>query len=124
MSERVAVLGAGNMGTALAQVMASNGHHVRLWRIEHDVLEEVRARHLNTKYLEDVRLHEGTTPEWDIEKATRDARLVVISVPSQVVPRLAVDLKDLIGPGQLVLNVAKGLEADSHRRMSEAVCDA
>ncbi len=53
MSESVAVLGAGNMGTALAQVIASNGHHVRLWSIEHDVLEEVRDKHLNTRYLED-----------------------------------------------------------------------
>jgi glycerol-3-phosphate dehydrogenase (NAD(P)+) len=122
MTEEVAVLGAGNMGTALAQVIASNGHHVRLWSIEHDVLEQIRDHHLNTKYLEDVGLHSNIEAVWDIAQAVDGARLVIISVPSQVVPRLSRDLAGIVEPGQLVLNVAKGLVADSHQRMSEAIC--
>ncbi len=121
MSETVAVLGAGNMGTALAQVIAGNGHAVRLWSIEHDVLEEIKDHSLNTKYLEDVSLHDGITAVWDLAEAVDGARLIVISVPSQIVPSLARDLAPSVTPGQLVLNVAKGLEAGTHRRMSEAV---
>lgn len=123
MSEEVAVIGAGNMGTALAQVLATNGHHVRLWSIEHDVLEEVRDKHLNTKYLEDVRLHDGIEAYWELGRAVEGARLVVVSVPSQVVRRVAKDFAALVRPGQIVLNVAKGLEADTHKRMSEIVCE-
>ncbi len=121
MSESVAVLGAGNMGTALAQVVATNGHHVRLWSIEHDVLEEVRDKHLNTRYLEDVRLHDGIEAAWAMAEAVDGARLVIISVPSQVVRAVAADLAEAVKPGQLVLNVAKGLESGSHRRMSEVI---
>lgn len=110
------------MGTALAQVIAGNGHHIRLWSIEHDVLEEVRDKHLNTKYLEDVRLHDDIEAVFDIAKAVNGARLAIISVPSQVVPRLAAELAPVIKPGQLILNVAKGLEAGTHRRMSQAIC--
>jgi len=121
MSESVAVLGAGNMGTALAQVIASNGHPVRVWSIEHDVLEEVRDKHLNTRYLDDVRLNDSIAPEWHLAAAVSGARLVVVSVPSQVVRAVAADLAELVQPGQLVLNVAKGLEAGSHRRMSEVI---
>ena len=43
MRETIAVLGAGNMGSAVAQVLASNGHAVRAWSIETDVLEEMRG---------------------------------------------------------------------------------
>ncbi|MCH7810219.1 MAG: NAD(P)H-dependent glycerol-3-phosphate dehydrogenase [Chloroflexi bacterium] len=121
MSEIVAVIGAGNMGTALAQVIATNGHHVRLWSIEHDVLEEVRDKHLNTRYLEDVRLNDRVEAVWEMGAAVEGARLIIVSVPSQVVRAVAADLADIVKPGQLVLNVAKGLEAGSHRRMSEVI---
>lgn len=121
MNATIAVLGAGNMGTALAQVISGNGHHVRLWSIEHDVLEEIRDRHLNTKYLDDIRLHEGISAVWDLGDAIPDAEIVLVSVPSQVVPRLAKDLAPLVADGQIILNVAKGLEAGTHHRMSEAI---
>ncbi len=117
----VAVLGAGNMGTALAQVIATNSHSVRLWSIEHDVLEEIRDHNRNTKYLDGIKLQSGISATWDLAEAVAGAGLVVVSVPSQVVGGLAAELGPLIKPGQLVLNVAKGLEADTHRRMSEAI---
>lgn len=119
MTQKVAVLGAGNMGTALAQVIATNGHHVRLWSIEHDVLEEIRDDHKNTKYLDGVKLHENIDASWELDKTILDARLIIISVPSQVVRSMARDIGALVKDGQLVLNVAKGLEADTHKRMSE-----
>lgn len=121
MSETVAILGAGNMGTALAQVAANNGHSVRLWSIEHDVLEEVRDRRLNTRYLGDVNLHPRIEAAWEMGEAAQGARLVIVSVPSQVVRFVAKDLASHFRPGQLVLNVGKGLEAVSHLRMSEVI---
>jgi glycerol-3-phosphate dehydrogenase (NAD(P)+) len=123
MTEEAAVLGAGNMGTALAQVIASNGHHVRLWSIEQDVLEDVRDRRLNVKYLEGVTLDENIEPVWELEKAVSGGRLLVVSVPSQIVRTLSKDIAPFVKPGQLVLNVAKGLEAGTHRRMSEVICE-
>lgn len=123
MSEEIAVLGAGNMGTALAQVAATNGHHVHLWSIEGDVLDDIRDNHLNTKYLDGVPLHDNIEPAWELEAAIEGARLVIVSVPSQVVRGLAQDIGPLVRPGQLVLNVAKGLEADSHRRMSQVLAE-
>ena len=122
MSESVAVLGAGNMGTALAHVIATNGHNVRLWSIEHDVLEEVRDKQLNTRYLEDVRLNDRVQAVWEMGPAVEGAQLIIVSVPSQVVRAVAADLAVVIKPGQPVLNVAKGLESGSHRRMSQVIC--
>lgn len=122
MTAEIAVLGAGNMGTALAQVAGNNGHNVRLWSIEHDVLEEVRDHHRNTRYLDGIHLHPNITAVWELADAVRNATLVIISVPSQVVRSVSKELFELIVPGQLVLNVAKGLEADTHLRMSQVIC--
>jgi glycerol-3-phosphate dehydrogenase (NAD(P)+) len=122
--QTVAVLGAGNMGTALGQVIASNGHLVRLWSIETDVLEEIRDHHRNTKYLEGMHLHPGISAVWTMAEALEGAHLIVVSVPSQIVGRLAGDVAPLLVPGQVVLNVAKGLEGGAHRRMSQALVAA
>jgi len=121
MRQTVAVLGAGNMGTALAQVIASNGHAVRAWSIETDVLEELRDARRNTRYLAGVDLHPGIEATWELEKAVDGAALILVSVPSQVVRTIARDLASLINHEQVVLNVAKGLESETHLRMSEVL---
>src|SRR5256885_1277706 len=121
MSETIAVLGAGNMGTAVAQVLASNGHTVRAWSIETDVVEEMRDRQANTKYRAGVELHRGIQAVWDIEKAVASVGVVVMSVPSQIVAGITRNLKGYLQPDQLVLNVAKGLESGTNRRLSEVI---
>lgn len=119
--ETIAVLGAGNMGTALAQVIAANGHRVRLWSIETDVLEEIQQRRTNSKYLAGVSLHEGVQACWVLGQALQGARLAIVSVPSRVVRSLAREMAPHLQPGQMVLNVAKGLEEKAHLRMSEVL---
>ena len=121
MPETIAVLGAGNMGTAVAQVLASNGHAVQAWSFETDVLEEMRDGRANTKYLAGVELHRGVEAVWDLETAVAGAGVVVLSVPSQIVAEVVRDLKALLRPEQLVLNVAKGLESGTNYRLSEVI---
>jgi glycerol-3-phosphate dehydrogenase (NAD(P)+) len=121
MPETIALLGAGNMGTAVAQVLAANGHAVRAWSIETDVLEEMRDRRLNTKYLAGVDLHPSIEPIWELEKAAAGAGVIVLSVPSHIVAVLARDLAPLLEPGRTILNVAKGLEPGTNARMSEVI---
>ena len=121
MRETIAVLGAGNMGSAVAQVLASNGHAVRAWSIETDVLEEMRGDARNTKYLAGVELHPRIEAVWELEKAVGGAAVVVLSVPSQIVAGIARDLKPFLRRQQFVLNVAKGLESGTNCRLSEVI---
>lgn len=121
MAETVAVLGAGNMGTAVAQVLAANGHSVRAWSIETDVLEEMRDRRTNAKYLAGVELHPGIEAVWDLDKAVAGAGIIVLSVPSQIVASMARDLRPYLERGQVLLNIAKGLEGQTHLRLSEVI---
>ncbi len=121
MPETIAVLGAGNMGTAVAQVLASNGHAVRAWSIETDVLEEMRDARKNSKYLAGVDLHPGIEPVGQLEKAVGGSDVVVLSVPSQIIVSVARDLKPFVRREQLLLNVAKGLESGTNCRLSEVI---
>lgn len=118
----VAVLGAGNMGTALAHQIAGNGHPVRAWSIETDVLEEIRDHHRSTKYLDGVDLDENVRVAFDLAEAVEGAALVIVSVPSQIVHKIAPDLAACFQSGQVVLNVAKGMY--DGRRMSQVLIDA
>lgn len=111
--DTMAVLGAGSMGTAVANAVAANGHRVRVWSIEYDVLEDVRDNHSNSKYLPGVTLHDNVTASWTFEEALADAQLVVFSVPSHIVRSVARDTAPHIRADQAVLNVAKGLEEET-----------
>lgn len=119
----VAILGAGSMGTALAQVAASNGHTVRAWSIEADVLDEIGRRHTNSRYTGDVPLHPNIEPEGDLTTAVRGASLVAVAVPSQVVATVARQAAPCLEPTQTVLNAAKGLQTVTLRRMSQVLRD-
>ena len=119
----IAVLGAGSMGTAVANAVAGNGHSVRVWSIEYDVLEDVRDNRANAKYLPGVALHEGISASWTFEEALADAELVVLSVPSHIVRTLARDAAPHVRAEQPVLNVAKGLEEETDKRLSEVIAE-
>jgi glycerol-3-phosphate dehydrogenase (NAD(P)+) len=121
MPETIALLGAGNMGTAVAQVLASNGHSVRAWSVETDVLEEMRDARRNSKYLAGVDLHPEIEPVGELEKAVAGAGIIVLSVPSHIVAVVSRDLAPLLRADQVVLNVAKGLEGGTNARMSEVI---
>jgi len=119
----VGVLGAGTMGTALAQTIGGNGHPVRLWSIDAAVLEEIRDRHTNSKYLPGVTLNQQVMPSWTIAESLADAWLVIFSVPSHVVRSLARDAAPHIRVEQSVLNVGKGLEEGTDKRLSEVLAE-
>src|SRR3972149_4584398 len=115
----LAVLGAGSMGTALAHLAAGNGHPVRLWSIETDVLEELRDHRRNNKYLPGLDLDPLIQPFWEMKAALAGAEIVIISAPSHVVRTVAHDASPHVTGGQIVLNVAKGLGEGSDQGMSE-----
>lgn len=110
MKKHIAILGAGNMGTALA-VCAATHTPVVLWSIEPDVVKEINAKHRNTKYLPGKALARSIRATGDMAHAVKNAKLVVIAVPSHVVARVVTDLRPYLTKGTDILNVAKGVDA-------------
>lgn len=121
--ERIAVLGAGSWGTALAVHLARTSHAVRLWARDADLVAEMRRSGSNCRYLPGVKLAPAIGFTADADEAVRDASYVVLAVPSHglrtVVRRAAPSLRR----GAILVSAAKGLEEGTLARMSQAVME-
>ncbi|MFD2028446.1 NAD(P)H-dependent glycerol-3-phosphate dehydrogenase [Promicromonospora aerolata] len=119
---KVAVLGAGSMGTTFAMVLADAGCDVTLWGRDAAVLDAVDRTHRNEKYLPGVQLPamHGTT---DPAVALQGASIVVVSVPSQVARATLASMKDLVEPDAVVVSLMKGVELGTDKRMSQVIAE-
>ncbi len=110
--EQVAILGAGNMGTALAQVVASNGFVVKLWNHAGDLepLQQITETRENQKYLPGIKLSANIESEADIEKALFGADVVFVVVPSVFVQKIIKSGASYISKKAICVDVSKGLD--------------
>lgn len=116
----VGVIGSGTWGTALSILLAGNGHQVTLWSaLENEVkaLDETRI-HPNLK---GIRIPDSIVVTGDLKKAMEEKDLLVLSVPSVFVRQTAKKMKAYLKPGQVVVNVAKGIEEGSLMTMSRII---
>jgi len=119
----IAVLGAGNWGTTLADVLAENGDVVRLWTRTPAQRDEINARHTNEGAAPGLRLPDTVTATCDLGEAVRDAAIVLIVIPSQAFREVARALGEVLVPEQIVLHATKGLERESNARMTEILLE-
>lgn len=110
--EKVAILGAGNMGTAVAQVIASNGYEVRLWNHAGDLepLEQIKLSGENKKYLPGLKLSVNIHGEPNISRAVSGARVVFVVVPSGFVKGVVKSASPYISANSVCVDVSKGLD--------------
>ena len=80
---KVTVIGAGGWGTAIALLLAENGHGVSMWGHDPANVERMRRDGENARYLKDVALPAELTLTSDCEEAVRGARVVVSAVPTR-----------------------------------------
>ncbi|WP_260924981.1 NAD(P)H-dependent glycerol-3-phosphate dehydrogenase [Novosphingobium sp. 9] len=116
----IGVLGAGAWGTALAQVLASDGTPVRLWAREQDLAEAINADHRNPVYLPGAVLSDAITATSSLEEMSALDTLLAV-VPSQFLGGVLAQMADT--PRDLVL-CAKGIEAGSGRLMADVAAQA
>jgi glycerol-3-phosphate dehydrogenase (NAD(P)+) len=116
---KAAVIGAGNWGTALADLLARRGHDVRLWAYEPEVVAAVNGRHENPLYLAGKPLHAGIRATGDAPAAVAGAELVVLAPPSHVFRRVVTGIAPSVAPGAIVVIATKGFEPESLSLLSE-----
>lgn len=110
---RIAVIGAGSWGTALAQVLAGNGHDVGLWARKPEVAAAINADHRNPRYLSDVALSERIAASSSHEEVLEGACAAVIVTPSSIMRDVADRLAGLVGEDFPVIVCSKGVEEGS-----------
>ncbi len=120
MQLHVAVLGAGSFGTTIAHLTAHNTETV-LWCRRPETAEEVNARHTNERYLPGYTIDPAVHATADLEEAVRSADVVVMGVPSHGMRQVLGEVARHIRPWVPLVSLAKGLEPDSHLRMTEVI---
>ncbi|MCR4438943.1 MAG: NAD(P)H-dependent glycerol-3-phosphate dehydrogenase [bacterium] len=119
---KVAVIGAGGWGTALAILLHGNGHEVCLWEFRPEVAEELARTRENRQLLPGVPIPEEILITADLEEAATGAELVVVAVPSHTMREVARRLRPLPAVSQaLVVSATKGIENESLMRMTEVL---
>jgi len=123
MNERVAVIGSGSWGTALADLLASSGVSTVVWSYEADVAESIDREHRNHRYLSEIELDPRLRATADLESAVRDASVVVSVSPSHVVRGVMGSAARSLDPQALVVSASKGIENESLKTMDEVLAD-
>jgi glycerol-3-phosphate dehydrogenase (NAD(P)+) len=118
-----AVMGGGSWGTAYAKVLADAGTSVTLWTRRPVLAEAINATRENPDYLPGVRLPDGVKATSDAAAALSGSDVVVLAVPSQQLRENLTGWALLLPPGCLLVNLAKGVELQTSKRMSEVICD-
>jgi glycerol-3-phosphate dehydrogenase (NAD(P)+) len=118
MAMKVATVGAGSWGTALANVFADAGHETVIWGRDAEVLSSINSRHENTRYLPGRPLSRGLAASPDLPAVLQRADVIVCAVPTQKIRSVFGPRCDLLS-GKIIVNSAKGLEIGSHMRVSE-----
>ena len=119
---RIAVIGSGSWGTALANLLAEkDGIDVNLWAREEAVYKEIRDKHTNQLFLPDVQLAPALKPVTSFDKALHEKELVLLAVPSHVFREVLKELKPHLTSDMTLMMATKGIENDSLMIMSEVV---
>ena len=118
---RIAIMGAGGWGCALAILLNKNGHEIKVWA--HDQLEadNINQEHENKEYLSGVKIPEEIYFSADSQKVLDKSEYVIIAVPSKFVRECMSSFE--INPKTIIINVAKGIESSTFKRMSEIISE-
>ena len=121
---RIAIIGAGAWGTALALVLGRKGsHQVRLWANEREVCESIRGRRVNQHFLPGFELPEAILATNDTSYALDHAEIVVSVMPSQHCRPLFRQMASSLNRDMLIVSCTKGLEEGTLLRMTEVIQD-
>lgn len=117
---RIAVIGAGSWGTALAKVLGENGHHVTVWARRPELAAALAAQHRSPDYLPGIVLPEALHFTANLAEATREANFILLTTPSHGLREVLQPLRSLPTTAT-VISTVKGIETDTLLRMSQII---
>ena len=119
---RVALIGGGSWGTALAGHLGRRGVEVRLWVREPEIVESIERTRKNAWYLADVELPSSVRATADVARALEGAGLVIVAVPSEFVGGVLKSMGQLPA-GAAIVSATKGFDPERHVRMTELIAE-
>jgi glycerol-3-phosphate dehydrogenase (NAD(P)+) len=121
---KLAFIGAGSWGTAVASLMAKKAEaETILWARRGELAETINLFHENPQYLPKLELPENLRATNDLEEALSGAEVVVMGVPSHGFRDVLKDVASVAGPAPVYVSLTKGLEVETRKRMSEVLAE-
>jgi glycerol-3-phosphate dehydrogenase (NAD(P)+) len=121
--KKVSVFVAGSWGTALACVLAANGHDVTMWSRNAEQVDEINTQHRNHKFLNDHLLHPTIKATTSIKEAVLEVDAILLAAPTSAMRELARQLQPFLPTDVLVIHAAKGFETDTLLPMSKVIAE-
>lgn len=118
---KIGVIGAGSWGTALTVLLNSNGHHVTVWSAIEDEIKMLQREREHKDKLPGVALAESIQFTTDLQEAIAGKDLLVLAVPSPFTRSTSKRMKEFVEENQIIVNVAKGIEEDSMKTLTEII---
>lgn len=118
---KIGIIGAGSWGIALSVLLYNNGNEVSVWSILPDEIEMLRRELEHKDKLPGVKLPEDMEFTCDLKKAVANKDLLVLAVPSPFVRSTAHSLQSVVTKGQIIVNVAKGIEEKTLMTLSQVI---
>jgi glycerol-3-phosphate dehydrogenase (NAD(P)+) len=120
---RIAIIGAGSWGTALAIMAGRAGHDVRLWARKEEVVATINHERVNRAYLSSQLIPESVRATSDFSKALADAEFVLLASPSHATRALLEAMLPHLAAEMLFISATKGIEIETGKRISEVLSD-
>lgn len=123
--KKIAILGAGSWGTALALVLTRSRqpHRISLWVHDPELAEFLRRERINSTYLPDHKLRDEIEITNGLGEALADAQIVVGAMPSAFARKVYAAARPFWQPDTTIVSATKGLEPATHARMSQVILD-
>lgn len=116
---KTGVIGGGSWGTALARELALKNIDTKLYIRNEEQKEILKKTNINSRYLPNINLPENLFYTSNLEEAIEDVDFLVLAVPTNSVREMLMALKEKIKEDVIIINVAKGIEMDTLKRISE-----
>jgi glycerol-3-phosphate dehydrogenase (NAD(P)+) len=107
---RVGLIGLGNMGTAVGNMVARNGHEVLGWEHQAAVVDEINHQHSNSRYLEGVALDEKLVATGELTAVIEQCGLIFIAIPSVFIGPTLEPVRQAVPEETIFVNMAKGID--------------
>ncbi|WGS64373.1 NAD(P)H-dependent glycerol-3-phosphate dehydrogenase [Marinitoga aeolica] len=113
----IGIIGSGSWGTSISKVLLNNGHNIKIWTRDEHVFNSLKNGE-NPYYLPGISIPKSIIPTLKLEEVISDSELIVLAIPAQAIRSIAEQIKPLYS-NQIIVNLAKGLEISTQKRVSE-----
>lgn len=120
---KVSILGSGQWGTALAQVLIDSGNEVLIWGRNQKVIDEINSSHMNSNSLPGLKLPDSLRATSDIDQAFKDVGVIVLAIPAQSLRENLTQWREKFPRHIPIVSSLKGIEIGTMMRMTEVISD-